>query len=43
MIYNVPFRILDRPDGLNVRMHDLLERRGLTETNTLRFRNTNKS
>lgn len=29
MIYNVPFRILDRPDGLNIRMHDLLDRKGL--------------
>ena len=26
MIYHVPFKIVDRPDGLNVRMHDLLER-----------------
>ena len=26
MIYQVPFKVLDRPDGLNVRMHDLLER-----------------
>lgn len=26
MIYGVPFCVLDRPDGLNVRMHDLLER-----------------
>ncbi len=26
MIYNVPFKVIDRPDGLNVRMHDLLER-----------------
>ena len=26
MIYNVPFKVVDRPDGLNVRMHDLLER-----------------
>ena len=28
MIYNVPFVVVDRPDGLNVRMHDLLERYG---------------
>jgi len=28
MIYGVPFRVLDRPDGLNIRMHDLLERHG---------------
>lgn len=27
MIYNVPYRIVNRPDGLNVRMQDLLERR----------------
>ena len=26
IIYNVPFKVVDRPDGLNVRMHDLLER-----------------
>lgn len=26
MIYGVPFKVLDRPDGLNIRMHDLLER-----------------
>lgn len=26
MIYGVPFCMVDRPDGLNVRMHDLLER-----------------
>lgn len=26
MIYHIPFKVLDRPDGLNVRMHDLLER-----------------
>lgn len=26
MIYNVPFKVVNRPDGLNVRMHDLLER-----------------
>lgn len=26
MIYRVPFKVIDRPDGLNVRMHDLLER-----------------
>lgn len=26
MIYHIPFKIVDRPDGLNVRMHDLLER-----------------
>lgn len=31
MIYNVPFRVLDRPDGLNVRMHDLLERKGMID------------
>jgi hypothetical protein len=28
MIYGVPFLVLDRPDGLNIRMHDLLERHG---------------
>ena len=28
MIYGVPFRVIDRPDGLNIRMHDLLERKG---------------
>ena len=28
MIYGVPFKVLDRPDGLNLRMHDLLERKG---------------
>jgi hypothetical protein len=28
MIFDVPFKVLDRPDGLNVRMHDLLERHG---------------
>lgn len=28
MIYGVPFKVLDRPDGLNIRMHDLLERKG---------------
>lgn len=27
MIYNVPFKVVERPDGLNVRMRDLLERR----------------
>ncbi len=27
MIYDVPFKVVDRPDGLNIRMHDLLERR----------------
>lgn len=27
IIYNVPFVVLDRPDGLNVRMRDLLERK----------------
>ena len=27
MIYGVPYKVVDRPDGLNVRMHDLLERR----------------
>lgn len=26
MIYDIPFSVLDRPDGLNVRMRDLLER-----------------
>ena len=26
MIYGKPFEVVDRPDGLNVRMHDLLER-----------------
>jgi hypothetical protein len=26
MIFHVPFKVIDRPDGLNVRMHDLLER-----------------
>lgn len=26
MIYGKPFKVVDRPDGLNVRMHDLLER-----------------
>lgn len=26
IIYGVPFWVLDRPDGLNIRMHDLLER-----------------
>lgn len=30
MIYGVPFIVLDRPDGLNIRMHDLLERKGYT-------------
>lgn len=29
MIYNVPFCVLNRPDGLNVRMRDLLERKGM--------------
>lgn len=29
MIYNVPFCVLDRPDGLNVRMRDLLERKNM--------------
>jgi len=29
MIYNIPFKVVDRPDGLNVRMHDLLERKGI--------------
>ncbi|MCQ2256421.1 MAG: polysaccharide pyruvyl transferase family protein [Bacteroidaceae bacterium] len=29
MIYNVPFCVLNRPDGLNVRMRDLLERHKL--------------
>ena len=29
MIYGVPFKVFNRPDGLNVRMHDLLERHGL--------------
>lgn len=28
MIYNIPFKVVDRPDGLNIRMHDLLERKG---------------
>ncbi len=28
MIYGVPFKVFDRPDGLNIRMHDLLERHG---------------
>lgn len=28
IIYGVPFKVLDRPDGLNIRMHDLLERHG---------------
>lgn len=27
MIYNVPYTVVNRPDGLNVRMQDLLERR----------------
>ena len=27
MIYNIPYRIVNRPDGLNVRMQDLLERK----------------
>ena len=27
MIYGVPFKVLDCPDGLNIRMHDLLERK----------------
>ena len=26
MIYGIPFKVFDRPDGLNIRMHDLLER-----------------
>ena len=26
MIYEKPFKVVDRPDGLNVRMHDLLDR-----------------
>lgn len=29
MIYNVPFVVLNRPDGLNVRMRDLLERKNM--------------
>lgn len=29
LIYGVPFKVFDRPDGLNIRMHDLLERHGL--------------
>ncbi len=29
MIYGVPFKVLDRPDGLNIRMHDLLKRHGI--------------
>ena len=33
MVYGVPFRVLDRPDGLNIRMHDLLERKGCTFIN----------
>ena len=28
IIYGVPFKVLDRPDGLNIRMHDLLDRHG---------------
>jgi hypothetical protein len=28
MLYGVPYKVLDRPDGLNIRMHDLLERHG---------------
>jgi len=28
IIYDVPFKVLDRPDGLNIRMYDLLERHG---------------
>ena len=28
IIYGVPFKVFDRPDGLNIRMHDLLERHG---------------
>jgi len=28
MIYNVPFKVINRPDGLNIRMRDLLERKG---------------
>lgn len=28
MIYGIPFKVVDRPDGLNIRMHDLLERKG---------------
>jgi hypothetical protein len=28
MIYGVPFKVLDRQDGLNIRMHDLLKRHG---------------
>ncbi len=31
MIYGVPFKVLDRPDGLNIRMHDLLERHGFNK------------
>lgn len=31
MIYNVPFVVLNRPDGLNVRMRDLLARKGKME------------
>ena len=27
MIFGIPFKVLDRPDGLNLRMHDLLERK----------------
>ena len=29
MIYGKPFEVVDRPDGLNVRMHDLLERHAI--------------
>ena len=32
MIYHVPFKVVDRPDGLNVRMHDLLERYSQSNT-----------
>lgn len=35
IIYNVPFLVLDRPDGLNIRMHDLLERRNQAFMNKL--------
>lgn len=31
MIYNVPFCVLNRPDGLNVRMRDLLDRKGMLD------------
>lgn len=37
MIYHVPFKIVDRPDGLNTRMHDLLERHQERELDNLDF------